>query len=143
MKLSTGKIAFHIDFDNGDKEVIYFNPNDPDLMVRLNNFESNISKKIKDFDDVELTAEGKPKNIAQIEVFDKMQTILKEELDFAFNGSISDVVFKHLSPFAIVDGEYFIEQFLKAIAPEIEKEIDKANADVKKKMQKHIGKYQK
>ena len=32
MKLSTGKVAFPIEFDNGAKETIYFNPNDPDLI---------------------------------------------------------------------------------------------------------------
>ena len=35
MKLSTGKVAFPIEFDNGAKETIYFNPNDPDLFVRF------------------------------------------------------------------------------------------------------------
>ena len=39
MKLSTGKVAFPIEFDNGAKETIYFNPNDPDLFVRFSNFE--------------------------------------------------------------------------------------------------------
>ena len=28
MKLSTGKVGFTIEFDNGDKAGIYFNPND-------------------------------------------------------------------------------------------------------------------
>jgi hypothetical protein len=37
MKLSTGKVAFPIEFDNGDKQTIYFNPNDPDLMIRMKN----------------------------------------------------------------------------------------------------------
>ena len=54
MKLSTGKVAFPIEFDNGDKAVIYFNPNDPDLMIRIKNFNENVSKKI-----AELSVEAK------------------------------------------------------------------------------------
>ena len=143
MKLSTGKIAFPIEFDNGDKENIYFNPNDPDLMVRMKNLQDKVSEKIKGLDDVELTNEGKPTQLSQIETFEKMQNILKDELDYAFGGSISEVIFKHCSPFAIVGGEYFVVQFIQAITPEIEKHIKKANSEIEKKMQKHIGKYQK
>ena len=72
-----------------------------------------------------------------------MQNIIFEEMDIAFGGEISAVVFKHCSPFAIVGGNYFIMQFVEAIKPEIEKHIKKANADVEKKMQKHIAKYSK
>ena len=143
MKLSTGKVAFPIEFDNGDKQNIYFNPNDPDLMIRMKNLDEKVQKKIKDLDDVELTNEGKPTQISQIEIFEKMQNVLKEELDCAFGGAVSEVVFKYCSPFAIVGGEYFVVQFLQAITPEIEKHIKKANADVEKRMAKHIDKYKK
>ena len=143
MKLSTGKVAFPIEFDNGDKQTIYFNPNDPDLMIRMKNLDKKVQEKIEGLEDVELTEEGKPTQISQIETLEKMQNILKEELDYAFGGSVSEVVFKHCSPFAIVGGEYFVVQFIQAITPEIEKHIKKANADVEKRMAKHIDKYKK
>lgn len=143
MKLSTGKVAFPIEFDNGDKQNIYFNPNDPDLMIRMKNLETKVSEKIKGLEDIELSNDGTPTQIAQIETFEKMQNILKEELDYAFGGEVSEVAFKHCSPFAIIEGDYFISQFIKAITPEIEKHIKKANSELEKKMQKHIGKYQK
>lgn len=143
MKLSTGKVEFPIEFDNGDKQTIYFNPNDPDLMIRMKNLDEKVQEKIKGLEDVELNEEGKPTQISQIETFEKMQNILKEELDYAFGGSVSEVVFKHCSPFAIVGGEYFVVQFIQAITPEIEKHIKKANADVEKRMAKHLDKYKK
>ena len=143
MKLSTGKVAFPIEFDNGDKQNIYFNPNDPDLMIRMKNLDKKVQEKIEGLEDVELTEEGKPTQISQIETFEKMQNILKEELDYAFGSSVSEVVFKHCSPFAIVGGEYFVVQFIQAITPEIENHIKKANADVEKRMAKHLAKYSK
>ena len=143
MKLSTGKVAFPIEFDNGDKQTIYFNPNDPDLMIRMKSLNEKVQDKINGLEDVELNEEGNPTQISQIETFEKMQNILKEELDYAFGGSVSAIVFKHCSPFAIVGGEYFVVQFIEAITPEIEKHIKKANADVEKRMSKHIDKYKK
>jgi hypothetical protein len=143
MKLNTGKVAFPIEFDNGDKQEIYFNPNDPDLMIRMKNFETEVTERIKEIEDIELTVDGKPKQVEEIEIFEKAQNILKEEMDKAFGGSISAVVFKHCSPFAIVDGDYFVVHFVEAITPEIEKHIKNANAEVQGKMARHIDKYKK
>ena len=98
---------------------------------------------IKELDDMRLNAEGKPEDNSVIEDFRKFQNVLFEELDIAFGGEVSAVVFKHCSPFAIVGGDYFIMQFVDAIKPEIEKHIKKANADVEKKMAKHLNKYKK
>lgn len=167
MKLSVGKIAFPIEFDNGDKDCIYFNPNDPDLATRLMNAQENISKKINALkaDDYNLKTDGSfdmPENIdgyndltdeqkdlitnraeVMTKVLESTKKIIFEEIDSAFNGDISSVVFKHCSPLAVVNGEYFILQFLNAITPEIQKQINKTNKDVEKKMSKHIAKYQK
>ena len=145
MKLSTGKVAFPIEFDNGDKDCIYFNPNDPNLFIRLKNFEENLQQRAKEINDIELNTEGEPnsKDIVIIETFNKMQNLIYEEIDKAFGGEISNVVFKYCSPFAIVQGEYFILQFVNAIKPEIEKQINKANASLEKKMAKHLNKYKK
>lgn len=143
MKLSTGKVAFPIEFDNGDKQNIYFNPNDPNLSIRLKDFQDKVSARVKELDDIKLNAEGEPEGIAVIEDFRRIQNAMCEGLDIAFGGEISKVVFKYCSPFAIVNGDYFLMQFIEAIKPEIEKHIREANAEVEQKMQKHIAKYAK
>ena len=141
MKLSTGKLAFPIEFDNGDVQNIYFNPNDPDLAIRMKDFQSKVEARTKELEDIKLKNDGTPEDASAIERFREIRNIVCEELDTAFNGDISSVVFKHCSPFAVVNGDYFIMQFIEGIKPEIEKHIRKANADVEKKMQKHIAKY--
>lgn len=146
MKLNTGKVAFPIEFDNGDKEVIYFNPNDPGLSVRMKDFRDIVSRRVQDMGDIGLKNDGTPteeEGLEGIERFRSVQNILHEELDRAFGGNISEIVFKHCSPFAIVNGDYFIVQFIEAITPEIEKHVREAKGDVEKKMQKHIEKYAK
>ena len=143
IKLNTGKVAFPIEFDNGDSVNIFFNPNDPDLFVRFSEFEKRMSEKIKDIDDIDMNEDGTPKDINIVDEFKKMKDALCEELDIAFGNKISGDVFKHCSPFAIINGDYFVIQFIMAIRPEIEKHNKKANADVQKKMAKHINKYAK
>lgn len=143
MKLNTGKVAFAIEFDNGDKQNIYFNPVDTDLPIRLKNFQARITEKLKQYEGIGFKNSGEPKEFDLIDSFNAVRVAMCDELDIAFGGEISSVVFKHCSPFAIVNGQFFIVQFLEAIRPEIEKHIKKASDDVAKKMAKHINKYSK
>lgn len=139
MKLSTGKIAFPIEFDNGEVEKIYFNPNDPELAMRMSELHETVSKRMNEFSEIETDTEGNPVKKTDIEQLRQMKNILCEELNKAFGSDVSSVVFKYCSPFAIVDGEYFVIQFEKTIAPEIKKIVEKSH----EKMLKHIGKYAK
>lgn len=143
MKLSTGKVAFPIEFDNGAKETIYFNPNDPDLFVRFSNFEKRVEDKLTGISDFDLSVDGTPQNEELLEKFENINKVICEELDVAFASNVSSVVFKYCSPFAIVGGEYFLIQFVQAIRPEIEKHNKKANVELQKKMAKHTDKYTK
>lgn len=143
MKLKTGLIAFPIEFDNGEKDKIYFNPNDPDLFIRFADFEGKMNNRLAEIKDVELENDGTPKEKALVEMMRGINQAICEELDIAFGNKISGVVFKYCSPFAIVNGEYFLEQFVMAIRPEISKYNEKANLELQKKKQKHIEKYAK
>lgn len=143
MKLKTGKVAFPIEFDNGEKDCIYFNPNNPDLAIRMKDFESRVNAKIKELGDIKMTAEGTPVDVELIDQFNKIRNIVCDELDYAFDAEISKVVFKHCSPFAVVDGEYFILMFLEAITPEIAEHVENSKAEASKRLEKHIAKYKK
>lgn len=129
MKLSTGKVAFPIEFDNGDKAVIYFNPNDRAIQERINNFELTIEKKMKEIDfekykskfenengfDVdindpekllEMSSEDLKAARNRLEVINDISNeyneIFKKELDVVFDSPISDKVFKYCQPTDIV-----------------------------------------
>ena len=47
MKLSTGKIAFPLQFDNGDVENIFINPHDAGLQDRIKGFETSIHERLQ------------------------------------------------------------------------------------------------
>lgn len=164
MKLSVGKIAFPIEFDNGDKDVIYFNPNDPDLATRLMTAISNINERIsciEEPDNIEkplrinsnsgiLDSEELEKLNATIDDAEKFSylietsdKIVREELDGAFSSNVSAVIFKHCSPFAVINGKYYLTTFLEAILPEVQKNISKSMGNVDENMLRYIRKYTK
>jgi hypothetical protein len=129
MKLSTGKVAFPIEFDNGDKAVIYFNPNDRGIQDRIKGFEASIEKRIKEIDlekykskfdnnvaiDFDL---DNPKKLLEMsadelkalqnrldavnDIEKEYNNAIKAELDAVFGGNISDVAFRYCEPFDTV-----------------------------------------
>ena len=128
MKLSTGKVAFPIEFDNGDKDVIYFNPNDREIWQKIKAFEGSIEKRFNEIDiekykskfdkalpdidleDPEKLLELSPEelNVLQ-ERLDAINDIEAEysktvcdELDDVFNSKISDVAFRYCHPFDLI-----------------------------------------
>lgn len=167
MKLSIGKVPFPIEFDNGVKDVIYFNPNDPDLSSRLMKAQDSISKKINALVDGDIKYENDgtvviPKEIeefgnlseeeqkiliqraeAMSKLMETTNKIICDEIDVAFGGDISSVVFQFCAPLAVINGEYMVLQFLNAIVPEIQKENRTSNKEQEKKMAKYMKKYPK
>ena len=128
MKLSTGKVAFPIEFDNGDKAVIYFNPNDRGIQERIKSFEASIENRIKEID-LEKYKSRFEGNIPEIDIdnpekllelsddelknlqsrLDAVNEIeaeynkaIKDELDVVFGDKISDVAFRYCQPFDTV-----------------------------------------
>lgn len=129
MKLSTGKVAFPIEFDNGDKAVICFNPNDRGIQERIQAFENSVEKRIKeidlekykskfegekelsvDFENPEKLLEMSPKDLKSLqnrldavgEIEKEYNKAVKDELDIVFGGKIADVAFRYCEPFDTV-----------------------------------------
>ena len=59
IQLNTGKVKIELVFDETEKEYIYFNPNDPDLYVRMTRFQENVENYLKSVEDIELDENGK------------------------------------------------------------------------------------
>ena len=128
MKLSTGKVAFPIEFDNGDRQNIYFNPNDRGIQERIKGFEDAIDKRVKEIDlekyksrltgnavsidieDIDSLINMSPEDLQDLhnrvgaanEIEEEYNKAVREELDVVFGSKISDVVFKYCQPFDTV-----------------------------------------
>lgn len=144
LKLDIGKESFPIQFSNGEKAEIYFNPDDPGLAIRLKNFKNIVPEKIAAIKDVEITNNGTPsieQGVEVIERFEKIEKIIFDELDKAFGGDISAVVFKYCSPFALVKGDFYIIRFLEAMIAEIQKRESKSVTKREEIYNKYLSKY--
>lgn len=133
MKLSTGRVPFPIEFDNGDRQTIYFNPQSKTFREKIFEFEKSVNARITniniekyknafedgtsvnvDINDIDavmnLSSEEldslKAKADAIASIDNEYQSAIKDELDAIFESPISEVVFKYcqpLDPVVVVD----------------------------------------
>jgi hypothetical protein len=169
MKLSTGKIAFPLQFDNGDVENIFINPHDAGLQNRIKNFENSIQERLQkinlekhkeafadgvdisnlDFSKLmDMSAEEIAKITKQTDAIAEIDKELEKEfcaeIDSIFDSDVSSKAFKYVPPLAMVTNEngeceMYIMLVLKALAMEIQKYGNKMNDATNK----YISKYPK
>ena len=129
MKLSTGKVAFPIEYDNGDTAVIYFNPNDKGIQERIETFEESVDNRIKqinldkykekmqntaevsfDLDHPEKIFDMSPDELKNLRdrldivsgIESEYSQAVKDELDIVFGSNISEAAFRYCQPFDTV-----------------------------------------
>lgn len=169
MKLSTGKVAFKLEFDNGDTGVIYINPNDRTIHDRINDFQEHIDAKIKaiNIDKYRDAFKGESKIESIDALFEmpasELQSVyanlnivnaieseyndaIKEELDEVFASKISDTVFKYCQPFDMVvvedeQGKETRELYIMHFLKWFAGEMQKYGESTREAIDKHIGKY--
>ena len=169
MKLSTGKVAFPLHFDNGDVENIMINPHDEKLQDRIKNFESSIQSRLKqinlekykdafdggvdianlDFAQLMSMSKEEIENMtkqtgAMVEIDKELEREFCAELDSVFDSDISSKAFKYVPPLAMVENEdgeceLYILTVMRALAEEIQKHGTKMNNATNK----YIDKYKK
>ena len=169
MKLSTGKVAFPLQFDNGDIENIFINPHDTGLQTRIRNFENSIKERLQkinlekykeafvdgvdvsnlDFSKLmDMSAEELEKITKQTDAMNEIDKELEKEfcaeIDNIFQSDVSSKAFKYVPPLAMVpdengECELYILLVLKALAIEIQKYGNKMNNATNK----YVAKYPK
>ena len=157
MKLSTGKVAFPLQFDNGDVENIFINPHDAGLQARIKNFENSIKERLQKINlekhkeafvdgvDIsnlhfsklmDMSEEELEKITKQTDALNEIDNELEKEfcaeIDNIFDSDVSSKAFKYVPPLATVtdengECEICIMLVLKALAIEIQKYGDKIN----------------
>lgn len=149
IEIDTGLIKFNLR-DKTTQELygtIEFNPTDFNILKRFDEARETIINAQKDFetDDVELKSDGTPTETSKdiIKAVDKLNDLICKQIDYIFDNDISKVVFGNKSPLALIKGNLFFENFMNAVQPIIEREINNQMVETEKKTSKYTSKYNK
>jgi TPP-dependent indolepyruvate ferredoxin oxidoreductase alpha subunit len=149
IEIDTGTISFNLR-DKTTQELygtISFNPTDFNILKRFEEARKNILEAQKEFhdNDVELKNDGTPVDAGSeiIQTVEKLNDLICDQIDYVFDAKISKTIFGNKSPLALIKGNLFFENFMNAVQPIIEKEINKQMAETEKKTSKYTSKYNK
>lgn len=130
IKIEDGRIPVTIHNErNEELGVVYINPNDFNLLNRLDEVKKNISGiSMKE----ENTTEEKIK---------EMDMLIREQVNYLFDYNVSDIVFKNQHSLSTLKGTTFIERLLNALTPVIREIIEKETKESEKRMEKYTKPY--
>lgn len=123
--------SIKIKFDNGDEVKFYYNPEDSRFYSKLYLLEDNIQKAIdmiRDEQSKKPVDETDEVAIAKecLELFDKTDKIICDEVDKLFYGNASEKIFKYSSALSLYgDDEYYVTYILGEIFKDIESVLKK------------------
>ena len=124
--------------------------------IEFNAHDLNIVKRLKEVykavEKYEAEEEQKPKpedlnngtvedTIKAVDEFEAKEKFLWDQIDYAFNSKVSEVVFKDISAFTPIGGKLYFEIFLDGIISIVEKSLKKEAESFHKKTDKYTKKY--
>lgn len=125
---------------NGDpNRTIYVQASDFNIKVRARQAQKNIGALLEEID------KANPENEdAFTDVLEDIDKKVREQINFIFNSDVSEPVFGACSPLmTLSNGKSYVEAFLDAIIPELERIAKKAAEASEKRIAKHTRKYTK
>lgn len=143
LSIQTGLKCFQ-PYDD-DEDVIYFNPGDPNMLIRLDEAMDRIKTAIKDMpenlqdNDVDDTNDTK----TTVDKVKQVNELIEQQINHIFGCDASSVLFKRFSPLSVSGGVFLIDRILEAFAPYIEKETKLAQAEQEKRIERYTKKHHK
>lgn len=130
IQIEDGRVPITINNERNEKlGVVYINPNDFNILNRLDEVKAKISAMSIGED--EMIGE-KIKNV---------DIMIREQINYLFDYNVADVVFKKQHSLSIYRGMTFIERLLNALTPVIREVIQKETEKSEKRMLKYTGPY--
>lgn len=128
---------------NGDPDrVVSFNPADYNILERFEQAQRNIeSAQAELTKDIALNEDGTSASDAEdaVELIGKVNTLIKEQTDFIFNGAVSETIYGNQSPISSIKGKLLFERFFESVIPLISKEIEKEQKESQKRVQTYTS----
>lgn len=135
IKINTGLKTFDIEDEYGNiLGQISINPSDINLFEKANKARENILKQISTIDDMD---SDKMSNEDIYKVLQDTDKFIKAEIDNLLGAGVSDIVFKG-NCLNTVNGITLAENFLSAILPIIQQEINKEVSKSEERMSKYL-----
>ena len=133
IKIETGLKTYDIEDEHGNiRGQITINPKDMSFFGKAQKMRDTI---LHYMDDIDITDQSKDENEI-VKLFDDTDNMIKAEIDKLFGEGTSTVIFGSQSSLSTINGVTFVERFMTAFMPIIQKEfqteLDNSSARIDK-----------
>ena len=131
IKIDDGRVPITIDNERDEElGVVYINPNDFNILDRLDKVKKNIADYKVD----------EKENITTDRV-KELDKLMREQVDYLFDYNVTDMVFKNQHSLSTLQGVTFVERLINALTPVIKQIVEKETENSAKRMSKYIAPY--
>lgn len=123
--------------NNDPNTTISFCPTDMGIIERIDKAKQTIESYAKSIENIELKTDGTSQNGAEMSKVLEFGNVIKEQIDYIFNASVSSAVFGNQSPMAMAGGSPVYINFINCVLPTIKKYVEKEAKVSAKKMSKY------
>ena len=117
--------------------VFYFRPTDIGILGRYKKISETFEDVVKPLESININPDGTSDTEDGNNALEEAKRLLFEKIDYLFDSNCSEAFFGSMNPFSPVDGAFYCENVLNAVAGFISKQFD---TEVKK-INKRVGKY--
>lgn len=130
LNINTGIKEYSI---NGDEsKILRINTTDMNILSRISKAEKELKKIAESCNNV---TEDKA-----IEMLSELDTKVREQIDYIFDGKVSDIIFGNINCISAAGGKPIFENFLDAVLPVIKEDISAEQENLNKKVNKYTSK---
>lgn len=126
------------EINNDPNRILRFNPSDVGLVDRYYTCIEKMKEELKNVDDIKIDENGDPMDSFEesAKTIHHVNDVLRSNFDEVFYEGAADVVFGKQNPLAFAGGQTIYENFMEALKgilePEIEKEREKSEKNIRK-----------
>jgi hypothetical protein len=137
--LDLGEEYVELTINNDENRVIRIDLNDIGIIERLNESYKKIDEFQKNNKDIEIKADGTPKDGLEqsAKILKAFRDLIEEQINYILNADVSNIVFGNKNPLSTVKGVYLWERFFNALNPYIEKVVKKEREESQKRILKY------
>lgn len=121
--------------------VFYFNPTDIGIVKRFNDVAEKFNSVIEPLQNININPDGTGETVADVAALEEAENRLYELVNYLFGANTASAFFGKVNPFSPVQGKFYAENVLNAVANYISAKFEAETKKVNERVLKYTHGY--
>lgn len=121
--------------------ILLINPSDVGIVERYEKVSQMMEDSVEKLREIGVTGNGNAEEMKFADALKEASDEIKKNVDYLFDGNVSDTFFARTNPFSPIGDKFYIENVMEVVAKVIEIEFDTVVKKAKKRAAKYTNRY--